>query len=381
MNRDDEDWISEFSISAKLKAELAVRGGLPAWFHSGDQPGGDWLAELHRAVVMPADWPAELKAAMGLLVPTADALAQASQGKGAIIMAPSTPGRLRLLLGILSQPVVWPASDEPSATMSIDEARLPQAASALARLVGMIEQTGYVELPAPDVAFGGVVTFGVRFLYYHELGHLAWARSGLPQPDWVLQEEQDIVEELAVDQFAFAMLTREVRNHPELQGVILAAAILAIGYIAVKEFAMSEVDGHRSIRESYLRANRIFHWGKLAEQFGTPVDSEHAAKLTWNMLTNLLRRVEQVPSPILSLVVQTAARPREDWARASTEIIKWCAFGAASRVRRVLRAVHDDAARQMEQNSAAGRALKVIDFILEDTRHLEPDLGLACAFE
>ena len=94
---------------------------------------------------------------------------------------------------------------------------------------------------------------GVRFLYYHELGHLSLRyvpnRSEAVRPP---SSEEELAEEVVADQFAFAMLTLELRRHDEWQPVGLVGIVLAHAFIALKEFSEWHEDGKRRTRRATI---------------------------------------------------------------------------------------------------------------------------------
>jgi hypothetical protein len=101
--------------------------------------------------------------------------------------------------------------------------------------------------------------------------------------------------------------------------------------------------------------------------------------MLWESFTSLLREVDQISSPIFSLLKQTADRPREDWKTASNHILRWCVFGDRTKVLSTICRIRDSAMEQVSDEPRAQRVLDVISFLLSDTAHLEPTLGLHAA--
>ncbi|AVA37414.1 hypothetical protein RN01_03965 [Cupriavidus sp. SHE] len=375
-----------FGVSSAILSELQRRGGpLPLWAAQSAKDREDWLYSLHEAVTE-WDWPQQVREASAGLLDKGSHLGLADiGGTAATIMMPiSTPGFLRVLLEMLGYPFVSPLSSDPQATTLLDGRRMDTAAREFERTLGMIHDTGYLDARAADVAFGGAVTTGVRFLYYHELGHVMRSAEGdTSRPSWLVPEEEYLVEELVADQFAFVMLTLELRRHPIMQPSGFAGIALALAFVAAKEFASTTYGGgRRTTKNATHRMHRLLFWA--AKSAGMGVITEEAVavgKCFWDASHGLFARVQSVPSPLFSLLLQTAMRPVQDWPTASLHILRWCAFGDRSKVVSTIRSIRDEAQRQASQHSRAEAVLKLIEFVLADTNCVRVPLGLAEALD
>ncbi|HEY6235465.1 MAG TPA: hypothetical protein VIW69_10220 [Candidatus Elarobacter sp.] len=325
-------------------------------------------------------------AGAGLLAGHADlAFAQSTAQSTSIFMPVSTPVYLRALLDILAYPMVPPES-EPDAQMFIDLRKRKDAVAQLGRLLGMLAETGYLD--SKPISLGGAVTLAARFLYYHELGHLmAEHIDGSEHPSWMVPEEDDIIDELVADQYAFSLLMLELRSHPEMQVLASWAMVLAMALFAALEFAEAEqqFDAEhqtitRSVREAVWRKSRLFHWANVAvRQSDMTSEALQNAEFAWGLFDGLLREVDQVPSPVRSLLTEISQREAQQWEIATNYLLTWCTFGARRTVLSAVRTVRDDA--RNDQSVIADAVLRLIDFVLDDTRHLEPTLGLRDALE
>ncbi len=372
-----------YRVPPLLVKELAKRGSLPQWVEYATGVRRDWLASLHRAMTE-KNWPEELKTVSAGQLESGGNLGMAHvSGLAATIAMPiSTVSYLRAILDLLTYPFIPPNSEDPAAKMLLDGKRMDEAARRLEHIIGMVAETGFLDSPQESDAIGGAVTTGARFLYYHELAHLM-RQTSKPNavPKWIVPGEEYLAEELAADQLALSMIVLEFRSHPGLQPVAVSGVALALGFLAIKEFAEREYDGgKRRTKNATLRMSRILYWVQLSIQLGGLTEEAlQNGKLFWEITRGLLARVERVPSPIFSLVLQTADRPEVDWPTASNHLVQWCAFGNRDRVVDTIRKIRDSALGQVNREARAQRVLQVIRFILKDTSHLEPTLGLEAA--
>jgi hypothetical protein len=244
-------------------------------------------------------------------------LARSSTGhKLAIGVSDATPVYLQSMLEIVYFPLVSPSTPDPSARMLLDPTRRAEAVRRLARLLGMLKETAYLD--GPESGWGGAVTFGTKFVYYHELGHLAAARPECspPQPT-LLGAEDEFAEEMRADQFALAALGVEIKNHePNTVAAAFTGVSLAMSFIASQEYVRSKsIEGDTprySIKGAVLRMGRLQHWTKLAVDGGMlPAEALSALDTYWRLFRDLLRDVneEPLPTPVFSLVLQAADRP------------------------------------------------------------------------
>jgi hypothetical protein len=271
---------------------------------------------------------------------------------------------LRTLMEIIGMPMVFPDSSDPDAKMLIHNGKIDEAAHELASLIGMLEQTGYTD--APSDYWGGAVTLGTRFLYYHELGHLNHSLFNNFTPDWLLPGEEYLVGELVADQFALTMLTLELRNHPQLQHVGFAGVSLALSFVALKEYAEVEYDGgKRRIKDATFRMHRLLYWGALSVQLGgMTAEAVEQGKFFWELFASILRKVDSIPFPIFSLFLQTVERPREEWRVASNYILRWCVFGDREKVFSVTQKIRESAVNNAAQQSKAQKVLELVEFLI-----------------
>jgi hypothetical protein len=384
MNLSDElirEYRDAFGIPPLLLSELADRNALPPWANKVKAQPIDWLSELHTAVADQA-WPVELQEARACLLERGSNLgaAEVSGHARAIVMPISTPAYLRQLLNIVATPMVFPESPDPEAKMLVDQGKINLATHDLARLAGMMGELGYSD--STEEYWGGAITLAARFLYYHELGHLVRSLdTSIDVPDWIISGEEKMAEELIADQFALSMMVLELRRHADLQPIGFVGVVLALSFVALKEFSETEhEDGKRRTKQATLRMHRLFYWGALSVVAGgIAAEAVALGKAFWECLVSLLRQIEDIPSPLFSLLLQTAKQPKDDWGVASEQVLKWCTFGDRKKVLSTVRQIRDSAVRAAEKQPNARGVLEVLSFLLADTAHLEPALGLRAA--
>jgi len=371
-----------YGINPKLLQGLLQRDALPEWAVRAIDHRNDWLASLHKNVTQ-SGWEIIGTTAAGLLGRDLNiAKVVTTETARAVMMPIATPSYLCSLLEIVNSLMVYPKSDDPNATMMLDGRKTPSATAKISRLSGMLEETGYLDYTG-QLLWPGAVILGVRFLYYHELGHLSLRyvpnRSDTARP---ASPEGEFPEEVAADQFAFAMLTLELRRHVEWQPVGLVGIALALTFIALKEFSEWHEDGERRTRRAMIRMERLLDWSRSSVQLGgTRKEAVVAAEFFWDLFMKLLSMVETIPSPIFSLLVQTSDRPGEEWSTASNQLLRWCTFGHRKKVVSTIVAIRNVALDKVAMEPRARRVLDVIEFVRNDTRFLEPTLGLEAALE
>jgi hypothetical protein len=372
----------QLRIPSKIYRQLDEWGALPSYAEHAASARADWLASLHSSVTG-SDWPREVReAAAGMVEGPSDLAFSVNAEKGrAIVMPIATPVFIRAIVDITNRPMVLPNSSDPNAKMMLDPKKLDDAARDLARLVGTIADVGYLD--AVDSEWGGGVIMATRFMYYHELGHLSrGAQSNRQVPKWILPEEQYLAEEILADQFAFGMIVLELRHAPALKAIGFAGIAFAMSLVALQEFAEAPIDGKRKIKNATLRMARLLYWGRLSAKMKTITNADLAlGESYWNTFRQLLSRIDVVPSPVFSLLNQTAARPPNDWVVARNVIVRWCVFGQREKLAATLRRVRDSAKEQAAGEPRAQKALQVIAYVLKETAPLEPELGLRLGLE
>lgn len=348
---------------------------VPSWAVGRLNLRVDWLRTLHENVTREA-WPIELKEAVaGTVAARSLGLAFSTTGSHRVIgIFDATPAYLSQLLELVNHPLVLPESADPSAKMSFNASRGSEAVRRLAQLLGMLKETSYLD--GPEKVWRPAVILGTRFIYYHELGHLVLKLDA--SPVWrfdVQSSESEFAEELNADRFAFSMLTLETGSNPRAQVSAMVGIVFAMGLIASQEFVNEK--SFASIKGSVLRMKRLFHWGRLAASMGK-LSPEALTVSThyWRLFELLLRKIDNVPSPVSALLRHTADRPKSAWKLARNRVVKWCAFGECRRVTAALREVCISAKRRIDSQKAK-MTLQVIDYILGETARLEPQLGLA----
>jgi hypothetical protein len=179
------------------------------------------------------------------------------------------------------------------------------------------------------------------------------------------------------------MIVMELKRRTDLQPVGFLSAALALSFLALKEFSDMEYEGGvRITKNATLRMQRMLWWGALSVAAGgITKDAIEVGKWFWECFVKLLRGIKEIPSPIFSLLVQTAERPPSDWRIASNHILKWIVFGDRTKVLSALRRIRDAATYEASKRPHARRVLDVISFLLSDTDHLEPTLGMRAALE
>ncbi|MCY3790552.1 MAG: hypothetical protein OXH63_17390, partial [Gemmatimonadetes bacterium] len=316
----------EESVSEELIQTLKDWNAIPTWTTKPRDLRTDWLKTLHENVTEDG-WPQALRdAAAGTIKGEDEILAFATQGNHSVIgIYDSTPAYLSQLLKITNHPFVPPGSPDPHAPMILDPDRGLEAVKKLAKLLGMLRETSYLDGPA--VVWRPAVILGARFIYYHELGHLLL--NGSDDVLWrfaIEPIENELSEELYADRFALAMLILETRSNPEIQGTALAGVAFAMALIASQEFVDAKEEG--SIEWAALRMARLQHWARMAVDLNEL--SPRALDLLnfyWILFTKMLQQVENVPSPISALLRQTSGLQNSEWTMARDRMAKWCRFG------------------------------------------------------
>jgi hypothetical protein len=259
--------------------------------------------------------------------------------------------------------------------MLLDPSRLEAAVADLQALGGALHDLGYIDAATED--WGGAVTLATEFIYFHELGHLSQSiEPGAAKPDWVLPDEQYLLPELLADQFAFAMVALRSHRDPDLEAVSMASISLAMSLVALQEFVDTEKANRRSIKDSVLRMGRLLYWGRLCAGSELTAQAVEVGGFYWELFRTLLGGVQDLQSPVFDVLRDAADGSRPGWATARNSITRWCAFGDRDRVAAALRKVKDRATAAANSYPTARTVLGVLDAILDDTRALEPELGL-----
>jgi len=363
-------------VHPKLLAEVERRNVTPSWAKRFDEQREDWLKELHHAVTREG-WDV-LDAATAGVVERGQFLGMAAAAK-AIVIPISTPGYLHALLDLLAKPMVHPDSVDPEAKMLWDPLRAQQALGEFRLMLGMLRETNYLEAPHMNDAWKRPVIAATRFIYYHELGHVAHAQAQDHRlPCWLTTSELEdpvLPYEMVADQLALSMLLLEFRNHKDLLIPGMAGVVLALGLITMKAYV--EPDGPEMMY-AVKRMNRLFDWAEKAKLLGDCTDEAITmAKHFWNSLFSYFGKLEgnPLPSPIYSLLRQTSEQPKSVWPAASGHVLKWCAYGNRAQVLTTLRSIRDQAVAQAGDEKAKG-VLEVIGFLVDDLRDVDPILGL-----
>lgn len=353
----------EESVSNEIIQTLADWNAIPSWATRPRELRTDWLRTLHENVTGD-DWPQALQdAAAGTIVGGDEILAFAAQGKNHSIIGvfDSTPAYLSQLLEIINHPLVPPGSPDPHAPMILDPDRGFEAVDKLAKLLGMLRETSYLD--GPDVVWRPAVILGTRFVYYHELGHLLLNQSNDFLWRFALEPiENERSEEFYADRFALAMLILETRSHPDLQGAALAGVAFAMALIASQELVDKKGEG--SIKWAVLRMARLQHWARIAVDLNKlSPEAPDLLNFYWDLFVKILQRVETIPSPISDLLRQTSGLQNSEWTIARNHIAKWCSFGECREVVATLNEACESARRN--QNAALGiDTLRVIKYVV-----------------
>lgn len=387
----------ECSESPKLMLQLETWRALPAWLLPSEKLHENWVESFHNNSVY-KDWPEQVKHAVAKTMSGCRTLAGTSIGQQLVIkFSDRTPVFLREILDIVTYPLICPDSPDPmhgdwekmhdaanrgcpnsppGAKMLVHPGMKQDAVRRLARMLGMLEETSYLD--GSDTEWNGGVRFGCHFIYYHEIGHLALSvPNSWPQIE-IRPEEEEFAEEIRADQIGMAMLATELRNQkPEVVFWGFMGISVAMSFIAAQEFVQPYKDGLRQTKGAVFRMARLKHWTTLNVERGLlPSDALTGLQFYWDLFSDLLREVKVVPSPVFSLIRETADRPQIDWIKARNEIVKWCAFGNKKSVIAALADVYGDAVKQQSSQPRARRAVGVVDFLLNQTEALEPEFGL-----
>src|SRR6266496_1246119 len=372
-------YLGRSKIPPKLFWQLKTWKALPAWLLSAEKLHDNWVESFHKNSVY-KDWPEAVKDAVASTVSGRNmSLAGSTTGhKLAIMFSDRTPVYLREIQDIVTYPLVCPDSPDPmlrdwekmheaasrgcpdsppQAKMLLHSEMKQEAARRLALMLGMLEETSYLD--GSDSEWNGGVRFGSHFIYYHEIGHLVRSLPNAWPPIELLPEEEDFAEEIRADNIAMAMLATELRNQPP--GVIFWGFMgisVAMSFMAAEEFVKPYKDELRQIKGPVYRMARLKRSTQFAIEKGMlPPDALTGLQFYWSLFTDLLREVEVVPSPVFSLLRQTADRPENDWIKARNEIVKWCAFGHPESVLAAITSVYRDALKQASSEPRARRAI------------------------
>lgn len=375
-------YFDKSDIPKKLARQLQSWDALPEWVAQAVKIKGAWLDSLHHNVVR-SDWCIPLQDATIMSGLKKLSLARSDTGRELSIgVFDSAPVYLRYMLELISSPLILPGTSDQNALMLTDPISRAEAVKRLAQMLGMLRETAYID--APNSSWGGAVTFGTRFMYYHELGHLSAARKGCSiSPPNLTQDEEKFAQEIAADQFAVSMLGLEVKNQdPNLVFAAFSGISIAMSLIASQEYVHSEaVEGNstkHSIKGAVLRMGRILHWTKIAKDQGIfPKEAPLALEGVWLLFKDLLGDIDHIPSPIHSLVREAADHPPKDWTLVRNYLVKWGTFGDNKLVSKYLGAVHRSAVEQAALQPRAQRVVEVLKFVQEQTAPLEPELGLS----
>lgn len=367
----------ETGVSAKVLAQLRQWNAIPDWAEAAARIREDWLASVHHNVARDG-WPADLQNAdVRTIQGRGRNIAISNAAHGAIGVFAYAPAYLRRIMEIVNYPLVRPGASDPNAKMLLDRTRQSEASAQLAHMLGMLDETGYIDAPTD---WGGGVVFGTRFLYYHELGHLSQALNAAGASLGLQPEEAPYAYEMIADQFALAMVMLELRNQSQdLQVVGMSGIAFAMALIASFEYTdTTYARDVRRIKGAVYRVGRLIYWSEGAARDGMIAPAAVTVmQQYWSSYTDLLRQVKAIPSPTMSLVATAASGTAEDRVLARNTIVKWCAFGDCARVRSHLRAAYRSARVAAVNNAEAARVVDVINAIISQTARLEPDLGLA----
>jgi hypothetical protein len=385
MDSTAQQLLTECQLSQRLHpallTELTKRNFIPSWTDRFDEEREDWLRELHHSVTQEG-WNVLDTVSAGL-VSKGQFLGMAAAAK-AIAIPISSPGYLHTLLDLLAKPMVHPDSTNPQEKMLWDPSLAHQAGEEFRLMLGMLKETNYFDVPQMASAWSPAVTAGVRFIYYHELGHIVHAQVQANKlPSWLSPAEaQDEIlsAEMVADQFGLSMLLLELRNHQDLLIPGMVGIVLALGLTTMKAFAGSEGAARM---HGVKRMNRLFDWAQKAKMLGSCTDEALLVSThLWKSLFYYFQQMGEVrlPSPIYSLLRQTSQRPTSDWSTASGYVLQWCAFGDRRRVLNTLRMIWDEA-RSLPNDERARGVLEVINFLIDDLHTVDRVLGLREALQ
>jgi len=388
-------YLERSEISPKLFWQLKKWEALPAWLLSAEKLHDNWVESFHRNSINET-WPEPLRSAVARTISgRVKFLAGSTTGhKPTLMFSNRTPVFLREIQDIVDYPLVCPNADPmlrdweraasrgcpdspPDAKLLVHPGMKQEAARRLALMLGMLEETSYLD--GSDTEWNGGVRFGSHFIYYHEVGHIAFSVPNAWPPIEIRPEEEEFAEEIRADQIAMAMLATELRNQtPEVIFWGFRGISLAMSFMAAEEFVKPYKDGLRQIKGPVYRMARLRDWTRLNVEDGKlPPSALTGLQDYWDLFTELLRKVKLVPSPVFSLLRQTADRPQEDWIKARNEIVKWCAFGDRKSVIEAVTNVYRSALEHASSEPGARGVIRVVDFLQKQTASLEPELGLS----
>lgn len=370
-------YLEHSEISPKLFWQLKTWEALPIWLLSASELHDNWAETFLKSTVF-KDLDKSLKDIEVQMKRSDMSLARSATGRNlTLTISDRTPVYLQEIQDIITYPLVYPDPPDPKAKMLFDSKRKPEAVRRLASMIGMLQETSYLD--GSGTEWNGRVIFGSHFIFYHELAHLilsvpeAWPH--IP----IRPEEEEFAEEIRADHIAMVLLTLvELRDQPP--EVIFSAFMgisIAMSFVAAQEYATPYKEGFRQIKGAVFRMARLKGMTRFAIDKGhLPSDALTGLQFYWDLFDDLLRGVKVIPSPVFSLLRKTADRPQKDWIKARNEIVKWCAFGHRESVIAAISSVYQDALKQASSEPRARRAISVIDFAVDQTAMLEPELGL-----
>jgi len=171
-------------------------------------------------------------------------------------------------------------------------------------------------------------------------------------------------------------MSQTYRSYPEIQQVFtFLGPVLAFALEAIKESAFPADEWDRTHprprdRVAFLRA-RV----QVAEGGGLlPLGTVAAGDSFWRLFSDFLSEATAVPEAISDPVAEllTGATRNSTWndAYAVNSILQWCAFGSVTTVGESLRRASCSEMKHPTSQS-------VIRYLLAETKHIEPTLGLA----
>lgn len=370
--------LRDSTFSTKLLCQLSVWDALPSWTQELGDARNNWADQLHKNA-QSEDWPSDLKSIAVEMAEPSNAFLGSnirSAEKRKIEISHLAPVYLQELMTILRHPFVMPNSSDPDAKMLIDLGQMPEAGSRLARLVGVLEETSYFE--GQDLSWNPLLIFASRFIYYHELAHSMNFLSNSFTVHFNLEEaELEFAEEMRADYIALLLFLSELRNNPQLLHAAFSGISLAMSFVGVKEFSRPYTANSRSIKGAVFRVARLNYWIRQYEDIGDVPQGTAASSLVfWNAFKQMLTYVKEIPSPVYDLLTGSAKKDRSDWDRTRNIIVRWITFGDRESVLAGVKSVYEWASVRSITDRRALGVTEIIEYILAQTKDLEPELGL-----
>lgn len=353
----------QLGVPTFLVRELKQRNALPKWWSLfTENPNGDWVANFHRAFTQGS--PRHIQeVAAGSIQASLSPQANVSGEGGTIAFPIGTVVLLHELLEIVFGNLIPPTSRDPAACMLISREGRTQSIQQLQAMIGRLRATNAPNCSSEIAEWTPGVIAAVHFMYVHELSHVSNFHRAASTTSFH--------DEFEADALAYLWMLQTYRSYPDSQQVFsLVGPFLAIALEAVKEAAFSVDEWDRTHPQPADRVRFLRDRAHVTEDAGlVPPGTVAAGDAFWSMFSDLMLQPTASMLPSSDPVVRLLSGDMND-ACVVTSVIQWCAFGS-------VRKVGESLSRESRITTANPVDHRVIQRLLAETQHLEPNLGLA----